>query len=63
MWGIFIDFIKDNLLKPKKFSSQSSNAKMGWLIILGSIPVAIIGLGFKDVIEGAFTKNFIIISI
>ena len=62
LWGIFIDFIKDNLLKPKKFSSQSSNAKMGWLIILGSIPVAIIGLGFKDVIEGAFTKNLYVIA-
>ncbi|MDA3860710.1 MAG: undecaprenyl-diphosphatase UppP [Melioribacteraceae bacterium] len=62
LWGIFIDFIKDNILKPKKFSSQSSNAKMGWLIILGSIPVAIIGLGFKDVIEGAFTKNLYVIA-
>ncbi len=62
LWGIFIDFIKDNILKPQKFSKQSSNSKMGWLIILGSIPVAIIGLGFKDIIEGAFTKNLYIIA-
>ena len=62
LWGILIDFVKDNFLKPKKFSSQSSNSKMGWLIILGSIPVAIIGLGFKDIIEGAFTKNLYVIA-
>jgi undecaprenyl-diphosphatase len=34
---------------------------MGWYIIIGSIPVVIIGLGFKDVIEGAFTKNLYVI--
>jgi len=62
LWGIFIDFIKDNLLKPQKFKNQSSNSKMGWLIILGSIPVAVIGLGFKDIIEGAFTKNLYVIA-
>jgi len=62
LWGIFIDFLKDNIVKRNKFSEQSSNSKMGWLIILGSIPVAIIGLGFKDVIEGAFTKNLYVIA-
>jgi len=62
LWSIFIDFIKDNILKPKKYNAQSDNSKMGWLIILGSIPVAIIGLGFKDVIEGAFTKNLYVIA-
>jgi len=62
LWNIFIDFIKDNLLHRNGFSSQSDNSKMGWMIILGSIPVAIIGLGFKDIIEGALTKNLYIIA-
>lgn len=62
LWNILMDFLKDNMLKPKKFKSQSENSKMGWLIILGSIPVAIIGLGFKDIIEGALTKNLYIIA-
>ena len=35
---------------------------MGWYIIIGSIPVVIIGLGFKDVIEGALTKNLYVIA-
>ncbi len=58
---IFIDFIIDNFLKRKSFGGQSENSKMGWYIVLGSIPVVIIGLGFKDVIEGAFTKNLYVI--
>jgi len=62
LWNIFIDFIRDNLIKPKKISAQNNNSKMGWMIILGSIPVVIIGLGFKDIIEGALTKNLYIIA-
>ncbi|MCK5457045.1 MAG: undecaprenyl-diphosphatase UppP, partial [Melioribacteraceae bacterium] len=62
LWGIFIDFFKENIVSRNKFSNQSMNSKMGWLIILGSIPVAVIGLGFKDIIEGAFTKNLYVIA-
>jgi len=62
LWNIFIDFINENLLTRKKFSEQNYNSKMGWYIIIGSIPVVIIGLGFKDVIEGALTKNLYVIS-
>ena len=56
------DFLNDNLLNRKKFSGQSLNSKLGWYIIIGSLPVAIIGLGFKDAIEGAFTKNLYVIA-
>lgn len=31
--------------------SPSNDAKMGWLVIIGSLPVVIAGLAFKDVIE------------
>ncbi|MEN8192171.1 MAG: undecaprenyl-diphosphatase UppP [Bacteroidota bacterium] len=62
LWNIFISFMKENFLLRKKYREQSSNSKMGWLIILGSIPVAVIGLGFKDIIEGAFTKNLYVIA-
>jgi undecaprenyl-diphosphatase len=63
LWRITLEFLRDNLLKRKTFSEQSFNAKMGWYIIIGSIPVVIIGLGFKDIIEGAFTKNLYVIGI
>ena len=62
LWHIIIDFLKDNLIERKGFSNQNENSKMGWYIIIGSLPVAIIGLGFKDLIEGAFTKNLYVIA-
>lgn len=41
----------------------SEDAWLGWLIILGSIPVGVVGLLFKDDIEGALTKNLWLIAI
>jgi undecaprenyl-diphosphatase len=60
--NIVKDFFRDNLAKPVKYSEQNINSKLGWLIIIGTIPVVIIGLGFKDIIEGALTKNLYIIA-
>ncbi len=62
LWRIFIDFLKQNVIKREKFSQQSLNSKMGWYIIIGSLPVAIIGFGFQNIIEGALTKNLFVIS-
>jgi len=62
IWNILIDFFKDNLGKRVKFAEQSENSKMGWLIIIGTIPVVIIGLSLKHVIEGEFTKNLYVIA-
>ena len=61
--SIIKDFLTDNIFKYKKYTLQSSNSKLGWLIILGSIPVAVIGLFFKDFIEGSFTKELNVIAI
>jgi undecaprenyl-diphosphatase len=60
--NIVRDFIRDNLLKPTKYSEQNINSKLGWLIIIGTIPVVIIGLAFKNIIEGSLTKNLYIIA-
>jgi undecaprenyl-diphosphatase len=40
----------------------SPEAWLGWLIIIGSIPVAVVGLFFKHQIEGTFTKNLWVIA-
>ena len=56
------DFFQDNLIKRVKYSEQKINSKLGWLIIIGTIPVVIIGLAFKDAIEGALTKNLYVIA-
>lgn len=63
LWTIFIEFIQNNIQKRVKYSEQSVNSKLGWLIIFGTIPIVIIGLLFKDIIESAITKNLYVISI
>jgi undecaprenyl-diphosphatase len=40
----------------------SHDAWLGWLVIIGSIPVAVVGLLFKHQIEGTFTKNLWVIA-
>lgn len=60
---IIQDFLSDNLMNRKKFKEQSINSKMGWYLIFATLPVVLIGLGFKHIIEGALTKNLYVISI
>jgi len=38
------------------------DAWLGWLVIIGSLPVGVIGLLFKKAIEGTFTKNLWVIA-
>jgi len=40
----------------------SSDAWLGWLLIIGSVPVGIVGLLFRKQIEGTFTKNLWVIA-
>lgn len=40
----------------------SPEAWLGWLVIIGSVPVAVVGLLFKEQIEGTFTKNLWVIA-
>ena len=40
----------------------SRDAWLGWLVIIGSLPVGIVGLLFKKQIEGPFTKNLWVIA-
>ncbi len=48
----------ENLLRLQYGRGKlSQEAWLGWLVILGSLPVAVVGLLFKDQIEGTFTKN------
>ena len=42
--------------------SDRQNARLGWFVIAGTIPVAIVGLAFRHVIEGTLTKNLRIIA-
>ncbi len=70
IWGITSAFARDhwNVVFNKRrimFSGTdgtrpiwlSEEAWLGWLIIIGSIPIGAVGLIFKDYIEGPGTKN------
>ncbi|GAB6281866.1 MAG: undecaprenyl-diphosphate phosphatase [Ignavibacterium sp.] len=60
--SIIKDFVLQNFISRKKYYEQNINSKLGWLIIIGTIPIVFFGLFFKDIIEGALTKNLMVIS-
>lgn len=61
---ITLGFLSGNLsaFKGEKSGLLRGGARLGWLIVIGSIPIAVIGLGLKDLIEGEATKNLYLIS-
>lgn len=61
--AIIKSFVQDNLLKRKSFVQQSFESRMGWYVIVGTIPVVAIGLAFKKIIEGNLTKSILVIAI
>lgn len=58
--GFSIDII--NKISKKTENPYVKEGRMGWLIIIGTIPVVIIGLLFKHAIEGVLTKNLYVIA-
>ena len=73
IWRITRAFIHDHLVilkdgrrdqfnRENEHARLSTDAWLGWLIIIGTIPVVIVGLSFKRQIEGSFTKNLWIIA-
>jgi undecaprenyl-diphosphatase len=73
IWRITRAFIHDHLVilkdgrrdqfnRENEHARLSTDAWLGWLIIIGTIPVVIVGLIFKRQIEGSFTKNLWIIA-
>jgi len=53
---------RDQFNRTNANARLSHDAWLGWLVIIGSLPVAIVGLAFKKQIEGAFTKNLWVIA-
>jgi undecaprenyl-diphosphatase len=74
IWHISYAFVRDHLMllrgrTPPGIegtgllgSRLSPAAKLGWLIFVGSLPVGVVGLALKKVIEGTFTKNLWVIA-
>ena len=59
---ILKDGRRDQFNRENEHARLSTDAWLGWLIIIGTIPVVIVGLAFKKQIEGSFTKNLWIIA-
>src|SRR5713101_1561265 len=73
IWNITRAFVHDHFVLLKsgrrdQFNRANDRARLsheallGWLVIIGSIPVAVVGLLFKKQIEGTFTKNLWVIA-
>ncbi|WP_394937662.1 undecaprenyl-diphosphate phosphatase [Psychromicrobium sp. YIM B11713] len=43
-----------------KMSRQDPDARMGWLVIVGSIPIIVIGIFFQNAIEGALRNLWLV---
>lgn len=70
IWEISTAFISDHwtLIRRKRMNRYSGTggvrpiwlsqeAWLGWLIIIGSIPIGVVGILYKEQIEGSATKN------
>lgn len=42
--------------------AAAGQARLGWLVIIGTLPIAIVGLLLKDIIEGSLTKSLSVIA-
>jgi undecaprenyl-diphosphatase len=63
--SITMGFLQGNLLwlRGIRDSSPRKAARLGWLIIIGSIPIGTVGLLAKKIIEGGLTKNLTVIGV
>jgi len=61
--SILAAFLSQNIgARRKPFAEQSVDARMGWFVIVGSIPIVVVGMALKKVIEGSLTKDLVLIS-
>jgi undecaprenyl-diphosphatase len=63
---IITGFVRTNLSYVNKQAVSQSDrlhGLLGWMVIVGTIPAAIVGLTFKKQIEGVLTKDLRVISI
>src|SRR5262245_16031166 len=61
--SITLGFINGNLglLRARRDNSARKAARLGWMIIIGTLPIAVVGLLAKKILEGNLTKNFYVI--
>src|SRR2546430_2479418 len=63
--AIIRGFITANLAIVKKRPitiADKQNAWLGWLVIIGTLPVGVLGLALKKIVEGPLTKDLRVIT-
>lgn len=56
-------FLRENVGPGRRsLRTQSSDARLAWYVVAGTVPIVVIGLAVKDVIEGALTKDLRVIA-
>lgn len=56
-------WLRQVILRTKLYGDEAGQARMGWLIIVGSLPIAILGYLGKDVITNNFRSLWLIASV
>lgn len=57
-------FFNENIGKKRiSLANQSLNSRLGWYVIVGSLPIMTIGILLKKLIESDFTKRLTVIAI
>ncbi len=62
LWSIGTAFLSENVLAFRPFRQQSPDSRMGWGIVLGSIPIVLVGLLLKKLIESGLPKQTAVIA-
>lgn len=60
LWGI-LKAVVAGLVARKPF--ETTEARLGWIIVLGTVPAVVIGLIFKDMVEGLHQQPLIVAAI
>ena len=61
--NIASSWIRKVILRTKLYGDEAGQARMGWLIIVGSLPIAVLGYVGKDVITNNFRSLWLIASV
>lgn len=61
--SIIREFISNNIGQDRKpLKEQSLYSRMGWFIVIGTVPIVVIGYSMKSFIKGSATKDPVVIA-
>lgn len=55
--------VVETFRERKQPFAQSPLARLGWLVVIGSVPIGVLGLALRKIIEGNLTKDPLIIAV